>query len=104
LARGSDVVLEDDVAREVSPLKLSPTASMAVAIAVGEALAEVWIERRGSSPAHFALNHPAESLDKPLTIASAYLMLTAIILNYLQKVTRLLEVLGGLTRDGIDSG
>jgi hypothetical protein len=31
-------------------------------------------------------------------------MLTAIILNYLQKVTRLLEVLGGLTRDGIGSG
>ena len=62
------------------------------------------MERRGSSPAHFALNHPGESLDKPLTIASADLMLTAIILNYLQKVTRLLEMLGGLTRDGIGSG
>ena len=104
LARGSDVVLEDDVARDVSPLKLAPTACTAVAIAVGEALAAVWMERRGSSPAHFALNHPAGSLDKPLTIASADLMLTASILNSFQKDTRLLEVLGGLKREGIGSG
>ena len=62
LARGSDVVLEAGVDREVCPLNLAPTASTAVAMAIGDALAAVWMERRGILPADFALNHPAGSL------------------------------------------
>ena len=36
------------------PLNLAPTASTAVAMAIGDALAAVWMERR-ASPADFAL-------------------------------------------------
>jgi arabinose-5-phosphate isomerase len=38
------------VDREVCPLNLAPTASTAVAMAIGDALAAVWMERRGISP------------------------------------------------------
>ena len=47
LALGSDVVLEASVDREVCPLNLAPTASTAVAMAIGDALAAVWMEREG---------------------------------------------------------
>ncbi|MAR07367.1 MAG: KpsF/GutQ family sugar-phosphate isomerase [Cyanobium sp. NAT70] len=104
LARGSDVVLEAGVDREVCPLNLAPTASTAVAMAIGDALAAVWMERRGISPADFALNHPAGSLGKQLTLTAADLMVPASQLHPLQPQTPLPEVIGGLTRDGIGSG
>ena len=102
LARGSDVVLEAGVDREVCPLNLAPTASTAVAMAIGDALAAVWMERRGISW-RFALNHPAGSLGKQLTL-TADLMVPVSKLHPLQPKTPLPEVIGGLTRDGIGSG
>ena len=104
LARGSNVVLIAGVDREVCPLNLAPTASTAVAMAIGDALAAVWMERRGISPADFALNHPAGSLGKQLTLTAADLMVPASKLHPMQPDTSLPEVIGGLTRDGIGSG
>ena len=104
LARGSDVVLEASVDREVCPLNLAPTASTAVAMAIGDALAAVWMERRGISPADFALNHPAGSLGKQLTMTAADLMVPVSKLHPMHPQTSLPEVIGGLTRDGIGSG
>ena len=104
LARGSDVVLEAGVDREVCPLNLAPTASTAVAMAIGDALAAVWMERRGISPADFALNHPAGSLGKQLTLTAADLMVPTSRLHPLHPHTSLPDVIGGLTRDGIGSG
>jgi arabinose-5-phosphate isomerase len=77
LARGSDVVLDGSVDREVCPLNLAPTASTAVAMAVGDALATVWMERAGISPADFAVNHPAGILGRRLTLRVADLMVPA---------------------------
>ena len=45
LAKGSQVVLDGSVDREVCPLNLAPTASTAVAMAIGDALAAVWMQR-----------------------------------------------------------
>jgi arabinose-5-phosphate isomerase len=101
LGRGSNVVLEASVDREVCPLNLAPTASTAVAMAIGDALAAVWMERRGISPADFALNHPAGSLGKQLTMTAADLMVPVNKLHPLQPETSLLDVISGLTRDGI---
>ena len=42
------------------PLNLAPTASTAVSMAIGDALAVVWMERMGISSEIFALNHPAD--------------------------------------------
>ena len=98
LARGSDVVLEASVDREVCPLNLAPTASTAVAMAIGDALAAVWMERRGISPADFAINHPAGSLGKQLTMTVADLMGPALQLPVLQPNTPLPEVISQLTQ------
>ena len=104
LARGSDVVREASVDREVCPLNLAPTASTAVAMAIGDALAAVWMERRGISPADFAINHPAGSLGKQLTMTVADLMVPAFQLPALQPNTPLPEVISQLTQGVIGSG
>jgi arabinose-5-phosphate isomerase len=101
LARGCDVVLDGSVDREVCPLNLAPTASTAVAMAIGDALAAVWMERRGVSPEDFALNHPAGSLGKQLTLTAADLMVPVAGLVPLEAATPLPEVIAHLTADGV---
>jgi len=101
LARGCDVVLDGSVDREVCPLNLAPTASTAVAMAIGDALAAVWMERRGISPQDFALNHPAGSLGKQLTLTAADLMVPVTRLVPLGAETALAEVIAHLTADGV---
>ena len=101
LARGCDVVLDGAVDREVCPLNLAPTASTAVAMAIGDALAAVWMERRGISPEDFALNHPAGSLGKQLTLTAADLMVPVARLVPLASQTPLPEVIAHLTADGV---
>ena len=101
LARGCDVVLDGSVDREVCPLNLAPTASTAVAMAIGDALAAVWMERRGISPEDFALNHPAGSLGKQLTLTAADLMVPVARLVPLAPQTSLPEVIAHLTADGV---
>jgi len=101
LARGCDVVLDGSVDREVCPLNLAPTASTAVAMAIGDALAAVWMERRGVSPEDFALNHPAGSLGKQLTLTAADLMVPVSRLVPLAVHTALPEVIAHLTADGV---
>lgn len=101
LARGCAVVLDGSVDREVCPLNLAPTASTAVAMAIGDALAAVWMERRGISPEDFALNHPAGSLGKQLTLTAADLMVPVERLQPLQPETPLPELIAHLTADGV---
>ncbi|MBV2352108.1 KpsF/GutQ family sugar-phosphate isomerase [Synechococcus sp. HK05] len=101
LARGCDAVLDGSVDREVCPLNLAPTASTAVAMAIGDALAAVWMERRGVSPEDFALNHPAGSLGKQLTLTAADLMVPVSRLVPLRVDTSLPEVIAHLTADGV---
>jgi len=101
IAHGCDVVLDGSVDREVCPLNLAPTASTAVAMAIGDALAAVWMERRGISPEDFALNHPAGALGKQLTLTAADLMVPVARLVPLATQTPLPEVIAHLTADGV---
>jgi arabinose-5-phosphate isomerase len=101
LAKGCDVVLDGSVDREVCPLNLAPTASTAVAMAIGDALAAVWMERRGVSPEDFALNHPAGALGKQLTLTAGDLMVPVGRLASLQASASLPEVIAHLTADGV---
>jgi arabinose-5-phosphate isomerase len=89
------------VDREICPLNLAPTASTAVAMAIGDALAAVWMERRGISPQDFAINHPAGSLGKQLTLTAADLMVPVARLTPLLAATPLPEVIAHLTADGV---
>ncbi len=101
LAHGCDVVLDGSVNREVCPLNLAPTASTAVAMAIGDALAAVWMERRGISQEDFALNHPAGSLGKQLTLTASDLMVPCSKLVPLKADTCLADVIAHLTSDGV---
>jgi len=66
LALASDVVIDVSVKEEACTLNLAPTASTAVAMAVGDALAVSLLERRGFKPDDFAALHPAGRLGKKL--------------------------------------
>ncbi|MGL6134306.1 MAG: KpsF/GutQ family sugar-phosphate isomerase [Prochlorococcaceae cyanobacterium] len=98
LARGCDVALDASVDREVCPLNLAPTASTAVAMAIGDALAAVWMERAGISPVDFAINHPAGALGRRLTLTVADLMVPAHELTPLAPDAPLPDVIAELTR------
>lgn len=104
LAQGCDVVLDGAVDREVCPLNLAPTASTAVAMAIGDALAAVWMERAGISPEDFAINHPAGSLGRQLTLTVADLMVPASDLEGLSPEAPLAEVIGRLTEGSNGKG
>ena len=97
LARGAQVVLDGSVDREVCPLNLAPTASTAVAMAIGDALAAVWMQRQGITQADFAVNHPAGSLGRQLTLSVADLMVPIDQCPSLQPGAALVDVVEHLT-------
>lgn len=66
LAKAADVALDTSVAEEACPLGLAPTTSTTVALALGDALAVVLLERRGFTEQDFAVLHPAGSLGRRL--------------------------------------
>src|SRR5208282_4867384 len=66
LAAASDVILDIAVKEEACSLNLAPTASMAAALAMGDALAITLLERRGFKEKDFAALHPGGKLGKRL--------------------------------------
>src|SRR5712692_5754031 len=66
LAAVSDVHLDVSIREEACPLSLAPTASTTAALAMGDALAMVLMERRGFREEDFAYLHPAGSLGRRL--------------------------------------
>ena len=97
LARVCQVVLDGSVDREVCPLNLAPTASTAVAMAIGDALAAVWMQRQGVSEADFAANHPAGALGRQLTLTVAELMVPVREWPPLHPTAALADVVESLT-------
>ena len=57
-----DVVLDVSVAEEASPLRLAPTASTTVSLALGDALAMAVLERKGFTEDDFRELHPRGQL------------------------------------------
>ena len=68
LAKDADLRLLYRVPREACPLRLAPTASTTAALALGDALAMVLLERRGFSREDFARLHPAGNLGTALLL------------------------------------
>tara|TARA_B100000242_G_C43019892_1_gene474559 strand:+ start:50 stop:1039 length:990 start_codon:yes stop_codon:yes gene_type:complete len=104
IAKNSEVNLESYVKRETCPLNLAPTSSTSVAMALGDALATSWVERKGVSSHDFAINHPAGKLGKKLTLTVADLMIPADKCTSLTKSSNLKEIINTLTKDGIGCG
>ena len=67
LAEYSDVVLNTFVEKEACPIKLAPTSSTTVQMALGDALAVCLMEMKNFKEQDFAKFHPGGSLGKNLT-------------------------------------
>lgn len=76
LARHADVVLDCSIAGEACPHDLTPTASSAAMLAMGDALAMALLTRRDFQPEDFAVFHPGGSLGKRLLLTVADVMVT----------------------------
>ena len=76
LAKISDAVLNVAVPREACPLGLAPTASTTAAMAMGDALAVVLLDRKQFKECDFRRNHPGGSLGERLKVNVSEVMLT----------------------------
>jgi arabinose-5-phosphate isomerase len=68
LARAASVALDCAVAAEACPLALAPTSSTTAALAMGDALAMVLLQRKGFRVEDFARIHPGGALGRGLTL------------------------------------
>ncbi len=74
LARDIDILLDASVRAEADPWNLAPTASTAVATALGDALALAVMQARKLSPDDFAQRHPAGQLGRNLRVTVRQVM------------------------------
>jgi arabinose-5-phosphate isomerase len=68
LAKNSDLVLDVSVEEEACSLGLAPTASTTAALAMGDALAIVLLDKKGFKTQDYAFLHPGGELGKKLLI------------------------------------
>jgi len=76
LGTGADLALVYRVPHEACPLQLAPTASTTAALALGDALAMVLLERRGFTREDYANLHPAGNLGRILLVKVTDVMRT----------------------------
>lgn len=74
LAREMDIILDASIRAEADPFNLAPTASTAVANAIGDALALAVRQARNLTVEHFSQLHPAGQLGRNLRVTVAQLM------------------------------
>ncbi len=103
LAKNCEVALDASVDKEICPLNLAPTASTAVAMAIGDALATVWMQKSGVTHNDFAINHPAGNLGRKLTLRVKDLMVSIKDFVPINKESEISEIITMITKSGIGS-
>lgn len=101
LARDAAVALDAFAEREAGPHGLVPTASVAVALAIGDALALTVMEVRGVTRDAFAANHPSGRLGRRLTLRVRDVMHAGGDQPSIGPQALLLEVVGAITDGGL---
>jgi arabinose-5-phosphate isomerase len=97
LAAAADVVLNVSVPEEACPLGLAPTASTTAALAMGDALAIVLLERKGFNADDFAIRHPGGILGRKLLLRVEDLMHRSDRLPLVNESTSIKEALFEIT-------
>jgi arabinose-5-phosphate isomerase len=98
LAKDADLRLFYRVPREACPLRLAPTASTTAALALGDALAMVLLERRGFTRDDFARLHPAGNLGTVLLLKVKDIMRTGDRLPVMPDQRTVQEAILGMTK------
>ena len=98
LARQCEVVLDASVSEEACPMNLAPTSSTTAALALGDALAMVLLERRGLRPEDFAALHPRGTLGWRALFRVADLMHTGEAVPTVREADRMKDVIVEMTR------
>ncbi len=98
LARQCEVVLDASVSEEACPMNLAPTSSTAAALALGDALAMVLLERRGLKPEDFAALHPRGPLGWRALFRVTDLMHTGEAVPTVREDVRMKDVILEMTR------
>ena len=101
LARESNFILKANVDKEICPLNLAPTASTSVSMAIGDALAVVWMEKCGISSEDFAFNHPAGQLGKKITLTVKDIMIDVANIKGIKINTEIQEIILEMTKNGV---
>lgn len=101
LAREAAVALDAFAEREVGPHGLVPTASVAVALAIGDALALSVMEVKGVTRDAFAANHPSGRLGRRLTLRVRDVMHAGAAHPTVAPQAPLLEVVRAITDGGL---
>lgn len=98
LAKDADLRLLYRVPREACPLRLAPTASTTAALALGDALAMVLLERRGFTREDFARLHPAGNLGTALLLKVRDIMRVGERLPVMPDTLTIQDAILGMTR------
>jgi arabinose-5-phosphate isomerase len=101
LASAVDVALDSSAEREAGAHGLVPTASVAVALAIGDALALTVMEAKGITREAFAANHPSGRLGRRLTLRVRDVMHSGGDLPGIERETPLMDVVGAITEGGL---
>jgi arabinose-5-phosphate isomerase len=101
LAKLADAVLHVAVPKEACPLGLAPTASTTAALAMGDALAVVLLDRKQFKECDFRKNHPGGSLGERLKVNVSEVMLTGEHIPMAGKDTSLRQALSILNTKNI---
>ena len=97
LAKAGDVVLDAGVTEEACPLGLAPTASTTAALALGDALAVVLLEKKDFKEQDFARRHPGGILGRKLILRVEDLMKKGDEIPLVQEDTPMKEALFEIT-------
>ena len=74
LAKNADIVIDSTIDKDVEPFGLVPTASTAVQLSIGDALAVAVLHKKGFEVNDFALIHPGGTIGKKLLLKISDLM------------------------------
>ncbi len=98
LARAAEIILDVSVKEEACPLKLAPTSSSTVTLALGDAIAMALLKRRGFKEEDFAQFHPGGSLGRRLLTRVQDVMHSGEALALVKELTNMREVLALMTQ------
>ena len=100
LGRAADITLLLPKAEDACPLRLAPTTSTLLQLALGDAIAMALLERRGFTPQDFQQYHPGGKLGAQL-LSVGDLMRAAPDLPIIREDAGVVEAIDAITRHGL---